>query len=305
MRGPSCIIGAAFESDRLLTVWGREKVRAIGLHPVCELGLLDGGPFFLACANREFLFTVQNNDTAPFLPSFVLVYRISDQKFVKSFEFSGKVLGLQVVNGFLYVSLAASVQVLDISSGTFACVIERASKDGCFCATPTVLAFTSDNSQGSVTIASAPDYSISATIQCHEDPVRCISVCGGILTTASNKGTIIRTFDIKTGRRLNEFRRGFRNSVIIALDSSETMTCACSKTSLHVFSGVMTHIVIHLTVEPISCAIIRGAVGVVGIDGVLSVYEVDVMCSSAKVITQHCVIDSSVADVNNASASRL
>jgi hypothetical protein len=263
---------------------------------MCRLGHLDGGPFVVACAHPECFFTVQNMDTAPFLPSFVLVYEMKGRKLLKSIEFPEKILSLQVVSDLLYASLSMSVQIIDVKSRSVLRTIERSSKDGFCYATPRFLAFTVDDKQGSVMITCAPDYAVIAAIQCHKDVVRSMSIYDDVLTTASHKGTIIRTFSIKTGTMINEFRRGFRKSVVISLDSNEAMTCVCSKTSLHIFPGVMSHIVVPLTVEPLICAILDGNIGLVGTDGVLSIYEVDGMSGSAKVITRHRVIDSAVAD---------
>ena len=81
----------------------------------------------------------------------------------------------------------------------------------------------------------------ASIIPAHESPLAALAVDreGNLLATASEKGTLVRVFDIKHGRLLYELRRGADRAEIYSLDFNRDGTKLCvasDKGTVHVFS---------------------------------------------------------------------
>lgn len=77
-------------------------------------------------------------------------------------------------------------------------------------------------------------------IDAHNSPLSCIALNneGTLLATASEKGTIIRVFDVREGTKLYQFRRGSIPSRIycMSFNSTSTLLCVSSATeTIHIF----------------------------------------------------------------------
>ena len=78
-------------------------------------------------------------------------------------------------------------------------------------------------------------------IPAHSSPLAALSFTASatMLASASEKGTVIRVFDIASGQRLHEFRRGVKRCVSIyclSFSIDERFLAACSNTeTVHVF----------------------------------------------------------------------
>lgn len=87
---------------------------------------------------------------------------------------------------------------------------------------------------------------------CHEHPLRCIAINTTFeepdkahkdgdryFATASEHGTLVKIFDITTGKKVDEFRRGSDSSTIYSIDFSRDFKCIAvtsAKGTVHVFS---------------------------------------------------------------------
>jgi WD40 repeat protein len=298
MTSPPAVASASFVSHRLLTVCTSKFVLVIDLQPPHLLSQIQHGPFVHATGTPSTLFTVINTDTAPFLPTFLLVYSLDSGTLLKSTEFPSDILGIQLCESLLYISLEGSIAVLTSDALQAVGAIERRSRSGVFEATKTFLAFSDDDRPGFVKLCSVPGYSLIREIECHKDPIRCISLSedGTLLTTASHKGTLVRTFATDRGARVGEFRRGFRGADVICVSSERRVTVCCTASTLHVFLSEQSHITVALAVPPIVTRVIDSEVVVVTADGLLSIYKIDFMENRVEMLTRHKLLSLSLSD---------
>jgi WD40 repeat protein len=83
--------------------------------------------------------------------------------------------------------------------------------------------------------------SVTSIVPAHESPLAALAIddAGNLLATASEKGTLIRVFDIKSGRLLCELRRGTDRAEIFSIEFNRDGTKLCvasDKGTVHVFS---------------------------------------------------------------------
>jgi len=105
-----------------------------------------------------------------------------------------------------------------------------------------VLAFPFEE-KGKVRLVNFNSLAQPPIITAHESGVACLSVNqnGTLLATASDKGTLIRVFNISNGKLLTELRRGSKNAEIncIAFDEQNKFVgCASDSGTIHIFSIV-------------------------------------------------------------------
>lgn len=99
-----------------------------------------------------------------------------------------------------------------------------------------------DEKIGHVKMINCSDSSVQPlVIKAHDSHLAAIKLSqdGKILVTASDKGTLFRIFDTKTGEKINEVRRGADQAVITDLTidpSNKFLACASDKGTVHVFS---------------------------------------------------------------------
>ena len=276
---------SSFTSKKFVSYCTDESATIIGLKPVNRLVSIYGGPYLFAVAAGNSLFTVVAGETKPFLSNFVLIYQISTGSFTKSLEFDTDILALSASDTHLFVSMAKAIQVVEISSLRVIHTIERSSATGIIATCSNALVYTCDDAPGVVMLADVPGFSILQQINCHQDPIHCLSISpdGKFLATASEKGTLVRVFDVQQGEKSGEFRRGYRGSSVLGVDSDGTVTCACTSTTLHVFTKC--HITLPLTQAPLAMNLIDGDLWIVTADGILSIYKVD--CAAGKLTIQN------------------
>ena len=107
-----------------------------------------------------------------------------------------------------------------------------------------VLAFPYD-SKGKVRIVNFNSLSQPPIIAAHESKIACLCVNrnGTLLATASDKGTLIRIFDVKDGKTLIALRRGSKNAEINCIifdEFNKYVACSSDTGSIHIFSIVNT-----------------------------------------------------------------
>ncbi|KAJ6648263.1 WD repeat domain phosphoinositide-interacting protein 2 [Pseudolycoriella hygida] len=111
----------------------------------------------------------------------------------------------------------------------------------CAFTSESLLAFPISSMCGELQIYDAMNLKAKTSIKAHESPLKALALSpsNSLLATASEKGTVIRIFDVTTGQRLHEFRRGVKRYVSIAsltFSICAKYLCASSNTeTVHVF----------------------------------------------------------------------
>nr|CAD7433001.1 unnamed protein product [Timema monikensis] len=107
--------------------------------------------------------------------------------------------------------------------------------DNCF------LAYPGSNTIGEVQIFDAINLHAKTMIPAHDSPLAALafSLSGTKVATASEKGTVIRVFQVHDGSKLYEFRRGVKRCVSIAslafsMDS-QFLCCSSNTETVHIF----------------------------------------------------------------------
>lgn len=85
------------------------------------------------------------------------------------------------------------------------------------------------------------DSTSASIIPAHESPIAAVAIdpAGTYLATASEKGTLIRVFEIKTGRISYEFRRGADKAEIYSIQFNAEGSKICvgsDKGTVHIFN---------------------------------------------------------------------
>lgn len=100
----------------------------------------------------------------------------------------------------------------------------------------------SDNKrrEGDVIVFNAQTLQPSVVIEAHKAAIAALTISydGSLLATASDKGTIIRVFDIESGNKLYQFRRGTYPTKIHSLSFSRDnkyLTASSSTETVHIF----------------------------------------------------------------------
>lgn len=93
---------------------------------------------------------------------------------------------------------------------------------------------------GDVLIYDALEMKPVNVIGAHKSPLSCVALnnSGTLLATASATGTVIRVFEVPSGKRLYQFRRGTYPATIysISINLSSTLLCVSSATdTVHIF----------------------------------------------------------------------
>ena len=105
-----------------------------------------------------------------------------------------------------------------------------------------VLAFPYEE-KGKVKIVNFNSLAQPPIISAHESGIACLSINqnGTLLATASDRGTLIRVFNVFDGKLLVELRRGSKNAEINCIEFDENnkfVGCASDNGTIHIFSIV-------------------------------------------------------------------
>jgi len=250
--------------------------------------LITGGPFVFSTAFNGVIGAVVNSDTPPYTSSFLLIYHQGTGIFLKSIEFSKPISGLLSTSQHVFVSLDLIIQVLDAKTYKIVSTINRKFPTGLFSATSKFLAWPDEAHRGELFVATVPDFSVIHKIECHSSSLQNVAISqeNNVVLTCSSKGTVVRVFDLEKGEKIGEHRRGFKQGTIVSMDSRAGLICACTTTTIHVFTMAGGHMTIQPVGIPLTCKFDVNILSVVTSNGLISVYQLDLVNLSAEMKSQ-------------------
>ena len=97
--------------------------------------------------------------------------------------------------------------------------------------------------KGTVKIVNFNSHSQPLPINAHESGIACLSINqnGTLLATASDKGTLIRVYNVQESKLITELRRGSKNAEINCIvfdENNKFVGCASDNGTIHIFSIV-------------------------------------------------------------------
>lgn len=175
-------------------------------------------------------------------PNKVMIWDDYQNKCIAELEFKNEVKAVKLRRDKIVVVLENKAYVYNFADLQLLEQMETCSNPKGLCAlspsSNTVLVVPGQQ-PGSVHIR-AFDLNISHTIQAHTNALTqlVLNVEGTLLATSSEKGTLIRVFDVKTGEKIKELRRGADKAEITSLSFSQASNWLCvssDKGTVHIY----------------------------------------------------------------------
>ncbi|XP_063962528.1 WD repeat domain phosphoinositide-interacting protein 4-like isoform X1 [Lytechinus pictus] len=194
---------------------------------------------------------VAGGGTPKFAENTVLIWDNLKKKFILEFTFPGLVLAVRLTRERLIVALRTKVYVYSFPDNPqkLMAIDTRPNPNGILEACPTsdhpLIVFPGHKS-GSVQLvdlsqAQPGKSSAPVTINAHQGDIHCIAINqeGGLVATASTKGTLIRVFDTHSKRLVIELRRGSDPATLYCINFSNDSAYLCAssdKGTVHIFA---------------------------------------------------------------------
>lgn len=271
------VLSANFDTPGLLVVCTEKNIL---LNSVSDLSLtahLSGGPFILAAAFKDSVATVAASDIPPYTPYYLLLYNQMSRLCFKTIEFSSKILDVKATENYLVVSLEQKIIIYDTINFKPIFTITRKSSNGMISISSEYLAWSSDDQIGKLTVYSLLEMKEIKVLNVHNSAVQTFSISRDEkqIISASQKGTLIRIFDIENGIKVAEFRRGYTPNSVLKVDAAYGCASAASAKTIHYFDKDARHLSAPLTSEPLAIRLIQGGVIVVTSDGIATTFKAD------------------------------
>ncbi|OQR97131.1 autophagy-related protein [Achlya hypogyna] len=180
-----------------------------------------------------------------FSPRRLRVWNTKTNAAICDLNFVTAVLSVQLNRQRLVVVLERKIYIFDINSMQVLNTIDTAPNPKALCVlSPSDnghLAFPTGTVPGEIVLYDANNLSVLNAIQAHRGtPVAlALNSTGTLLATASDTGTILRVFDVPSGKKKATFRRGSYPAQVycIAFNATSTLLCCSSDTgTVHIFS---------------------------------------------------------------------
>ncbi|CCI49425.1 unnamed protein product [Albugo candida] len=180
-----------------------------------------------------------------FSPRRLRMWNTKSGEAICDLNFVTAVLAVRMNNQRLVVILERTIHIFDIKSMKILQSLDTSPNPNALCVLSphdnSHLAFPSGALMGEIVLYDANNLSVLNAFQAHRTPpvAMTFNADGTKLATASETGTLIRVFDIPSGRKLAAFRRGSYPAFIYCLAFNEisTILCASSDTgTIHFFS---------------------------------------------------------------------
>ena len=282
------LVYAHIEENNELTICSDKHVVHFCPPAFEQKTLISGGPYIFSTAFNGLIGAIANSDTPPYTNSFLLIFQQGTGIFLKNLEFVKPITGLQSTTLHVFVSMDLIIQVLDAKTDQIISTINRQFPNGLFSATCKYFVWPDEAHRGELFIATVPEFSVLNKIKCHSGSLQNLAISqeNKVVLTCSSKGTLIRVFDLENGKKIGEHRRGFKPGTILSMDSRGGLICACTATTIHVFTISGGHLTIQPPGIPLNCKFDPNMLSVVTQNGLLSIYQLDLVNMTAEMKSQ-------------------
>ena len=188
--------------------------------------------------NRSNIFAIVGGGKNPKYPkNSVMIWDDFQFKVIADLEFKSNVTGLSLTKDYILVTIADKAYFYKFNDLELLETFDTVQNLKGVCALTKNIIAVPGNAIGSVIVKAEKQYIISA----HATPIAKIvlSPDGKLLATASERGTLIRVWDVETGSLLRELRRGLEvveiHSLVFNNDGSRLLVSS-EKGTVHIFS---------------------------------------------------------------------
>lgn len=180
-------------------------------------------------------------------PRMLNVYNRSLKTIIRSPKFRNSILAVRINRERIVVILEDTIIITQLQDGSVLHTIHETplNRNGVIDLSNNMknalFAFPGSSECGSVIFFDTINLTAAGTFRAHESVLQCLKFNeeGNMIATASTKGTVIRVFEVATGNRLFEFRRGVSRYVTIyslCFSADSKFLSASSNTeTVHIF----------------------------------------------------------------------
>ena len=210
---------------------------------------LDGGIGIIEMLNRSNILALVGGGLTPkFNPNKVIIWDDNQAKILTEIRFTSIIKNIKLKRKKIFVVCEQNIYVFNFDKefSTFDTIKTFDNELGLIgYAQETninIIAYP-DKKIGNVTVKNYDDNKKEITIEAHKGKINCIAmnIDGSLLATASEKGTIIRLFDVKDGKKnlIQELRRGMEKANINCIcfhSNSKFLLCSSDRGTIHIFN---------------------------------------------------------------------
>ena len=209
---------------------------------------LDGGIGIIEMLNRSNILALVGGGLTPkFNPNKVIIWDDNQAKILTEIRFKMNIKNIKLKRKKIFVVCDQNIYVFNFNKefSTFDTIKTFNNELGLIGyaqeSNINIIAYP-DKQIGNVTVKNYDDNNKEITIEAHKGKINCIAmnIDGSLLATASEKGTLIRLFNLKDGKKdlIQELRRGLESANINCIcfhSNSKFLLCCSDRGTIHIF----------------------------------------------------------------------
>jgi len=246
---PEPITFANFNQDHSCIVVGTNngfqvyKIVPFQAHPEVDCG----GCQFVSMLFSTSLFAIVGRGDSPHnTPRRLRLFNAKSSSQICELNFKDSVLNVKMSKQRMVVVLPDKIHIFDLADMQLLHCLDTPHNNSGLCdfnlaKGQHLLAFPTSNVSGKIMIFDAFNLQVRCCISAHDNPIQHIKFnpAGTLLSSASQRGTIIRICSVETAQILYTFRRGSTPAVISCMAFSKTddiLAVASENNSIHLFN---------------------------------------------------------------------
>ena len=231
---------STFISDDKICFLKSNKINFIKLPEFELLFYLENDNFKFITLFQNKIFVVPNDKNN----SIILIYEINSDNLPHSYQCFDTILNLKSNNSFLFIIHSKKINLYTNSPFKIVHSYEIDFNITNFTCSSNFFAWTIESSPGLAYLVSISDLKTIFPIQCHKSLIKFISLSpiSLLFCTASEKGTIIRSFSTQNHQQISQFRRGITRTEILSLNITSDYIIAITNSTIHLFFEEDRHI---------------------------------------------------------------